>query len=195
MLICKHRVNTIVQLDLTPSEFGVEVDIRSDGKKLYLDHEAFGRGENFEDWLARYNHKFLILNVKEEGLEDRLSEILASKDISNWAFLDQSFPFLIKGLRKNETRTMVRVSEYENVDIALNLSPKPDWVWLDSFTGKYPSSEEILALSNAKFKFMIVSPELQGRAAELEIKFIKQLFKSTQVLIDGVCTKVPSLWS
>ena len=59
-----HRINTKKELLNTPCEFGVEVDIRSNGEQLYMHHDPFLIGENFEDWLELYNHATLILNVK-----------------------------------------------------------------------------------------------------------------------------------
>ena len=44
-----HRINTIDLLEKTPSNFGVEIDIRSNGKSLILHHEPFEQGELFEE--------------------------------------------------------------------------------------------------------------------------------------------------
>ena len=63
-----HRINTIDLLEKTSSNFGVEIDIRSNGKSLILHHDPFEQGELFEDWIRSYHHGTLILNVKEEGL-------------------------------------------------------------------------------------------------------------------------------
>ena len=170
------------------------MDIRSNGNDLYISHDPFVEGTPFEEWLNSYDHAFLIANVKEEGLEDRLSELFTSRNITQWSFLDQSFPFLVKGLKMNRTKTMVRISEFENAATALSLSPRPDWVWLDSFTGEYPTPEVIKALSTSGYKFMIVSPELQSRVPEEEVSRVKSLFATAVVSIDGVCTKAPELW-
>ena len=42
-----HRVNTIALLEKTPSNFGVEVDIRSYGGNLIIHHDPFKQGELF----------------------------------------------------------------------------------------------------------------------------------------------------
>ena len=39
-----HRVNTIALLEKTPSNLGVEVDIRSNGENLILHHDPFKQG-------------------------------------------------------------------------------------------------------------------------------------------------------
>lgn len=179
----------------TPRHLGLEVDIRSDGKTLYIAHDAFVAGQEFEEWLDSYEHAFLIANVKEEGLEERLRTLFSEKGITEWAFLDQSFPYLVKELRQGFTNTMVRISEFESEQTALNFTTKPEWVWLDSFTGTYPQPETINSLSEAGYKFMLVSPELQGRKPEPEIQMIKHLFAEANVAIDGACTKVPELWN
>jgi hypothetical protein len=194
MITCLHRVNSLDLLQATPASLGVEVDIRSNGKDLYVSHDAFEDGINFELWLESFNHKFLIANVKEEGLEDKLRSLFSRKGIQNWAFLDQTFPFLVKELRNGLTKTMVRISEFENSSISSAFDVKPEWIWLDSFTGRYPSSKILADLNSSGFKIMIVSPELQGRKPELEILQIKELFFDSQIEIDGVCTKFPEMW-
>ena len=72
MQIISHRINTSTLLKKTPKFFGIEVDIRSNENKLIIHHDPFEKGEDFEEWLKCFNHKTLILNVKEEGLEERL---------------------------------------------------------------------------------------------------------------------------
>ena len=39
MIIIKHRVNTIESLKKTSKEFGVEIDLRSNNKEIYLNHD------------------------------------------------------------------------------------------------------------------------------------------------------------
>ena len=120
MIIINHRCNTIDQLKKTPSNFGIEVDIRTFGKKLTLHHEPFVKGEYFSKWIEYFEHKFLILNVKEEGLEKEVLKIIKKTKVKNFFFLDQSFPFLVKTLKKNEKRCALRVSDYESFEIKSN---------------------------------------------------------------------------
>ena len=49
---------------------------RSNERKLITHHDPFLNGECFEKWLTAFNHGTLILNVKEEGLESRLIELM-----------------------------------------------------------------------------------------------------------------------
>jgi|APSaa5957512535_1039671.scaffolds.fasta_scaffold11942_2 hypothetical protein len=189
-----HRRNTIAELMDTPMKYGVEVDIRSLGNNLIIHHDPFHSGELFEDWINHYQHKTLILNVKEEGLEERLIEIMLSKGIKDYFFLDQSFPFLVRWSKMGENRCAARVSEFESLETALSLSGKIKWVWVDCFTHFPISYKEFGQLKKAGFKICIVSPELQGRDARTEIKDMQRLLLSNNIVVDAVCTKRPELW-
>ena len=190
-----HRVNTKQDLLTTPIGFGVEIDIRSNGDKLYLCHDPFSSGDSLEEWLELYNHGVLILNVKEEGLEDRLTKLMQKFRIDDYFFLDQSFPFLIKSASKGENRCAVRVSEFENIETAMKLSGKIDWVWIDCFTRFPLTAKDAKRLQiDGGFKLCFVSPELQGRMDKDYIKEYRDGIKSLGISGDAVCTKHPELW-
>ncbi|HDR9258065.1 TPA: hypothetical protein QDB21_004038 [Burkholderia vietnamiensis] len=194
MKIIAHRRNTIETLRATPEKYGIEVDIRSIADRLVIHHDPFVDGESFEDWLAHYRHGTLILNVKEEGLEARLIELMSAFSIADYFFLDQSFPFLIKWARLGERRCAVRVSEFESIETALSLAGMVEWVWVDCFT-KFPlSSEDGARLRAAGFRLCLVSPELQGRTNEEEITKMQGELAERAIVIDAVCTKRPDLW-
>ena len=95
MEIIKHRCNTIEELVSTPNDCGVEIDVRSFERKLILQHEPYLNGVNLEDWIQEYNHKTLIINIKEEGIEKNVLEVIQDYKIKSFFFLGQSFPFLI----------------------------------------------------------------------------------------------------
>ncbi len=191
-----HRVNTKKDLLRTSSEFGVEVDIRSNGGELYIHHDPFLNGENFEDWLASYNHAILILNVKEEGLESRLIALMKKYCVDDYFFLDQSFPFLVRTATKGEKRCAIRVSEFENIETAMTLAGKIDWVWVDCFTRFPLTNEDARRLQvDGGFKLCFVSPELQGRTSLDGIKKYREAIKSLGIKGDAVCTKHPDLWA
>lgn len=195
MKIIAHRRNTVAELLATPVEYGVEVDIRSSGGRLIIHHDPFRDGEDFETWMRAYRHGTLILNVKEEGLEARLLEIMRERSVSDFFFLDQSFPFLVKWARNGERRCAVRVSEFELVDTALTLAGMVGWAWVDCFTRFPLTTESASKLKQACFKLCLVSPELQGRPPEAEIAQLRQTLATLQITADAVCTKRPDLWN
>ncbi len=194
MKLISHRRNTLAELIATPEQYGVEVDIRSYGDKLVIHHDPFVEGERFESWIAQYRHGTLILNVKEEGLEARLIDLMKAHGIDDYFFLDQSFPFLVKWSRLGEHRCAVRVSEFESVETALSLAGKVDWVWVDCFTRFPLDGGDAARLKDAGFRLCLVSPELQGRDATLEIPQMIRLLAEKGIVADAVCTKRPDLW-
>lgn len=194
MEIIRHRRNTSLELAETPHQYGVEFDLRSKGSRLILHHDPFVDGEEFGAWLERYRHGTLIVNVKEEGLEQAALDILRAQNVERFFFLDQSFPFLIKTARAGERRCAVRVSEYESIETALALSGRVDWIWVDCFTRFPLSKSDADLLHDAGFKLCLVSPELQGRSAEQAIPEMKSLLTSLDIAIEAVCTKAPDLW-
>jgi hypothetical protein len=195
MKFIAHRRNTIEELIATPHQYGVEVDIRSEQGQLIIHHDPFTSGADFEDWLKHYRHGTLILNVKEEGLEARLIALMQRYRITDYFFLDQSFPFLVKWSQLGERRCAVRVSEFESIATALALSGKIDWVWVDCFNYFPLNGQDAKKLKNAGFKLCIVSPELQGRNPEIEIPQLAMLLKERNIVPDAVCTKRMELWN
>ena len=189
-----HRVNTIEMLKKTPSSLGIEVDIRSFGEDLVIHHDPFIKGELFENWIKSYRHGTLILNVKEEGLEDKLLKLMKDYTIDNFFFLDQSFPFLRKTAIKGEDRCAVRVSEYESIDTALTLSGIIQWAWIDCFS-KFPLTLiDAEKLQNSGIKLCFVSPELQGFTDHSYVKMFRDEILREGIKGDAVCTKYPDLW-
>lgn len=194
MKLISHRRNTKQELNSTPKKFGVEVDIRSYGEDLIIHHDPFVMGEKFEDWLNVYEHGTLILNVKEEGLESRLIDLMKLHDIDDYFFLDQSFPFLVKWSTLGEHRCAVRFSEFESIQTVLALEGKVDWVWVDCFTRFPLNLKQAEQLNKSGFKLCIVSPELQGRDALIEIPALSQFLSENSICVDAVCTKRPDIW-
>ena len=188
-----HRVNTIKYLKKVPTEFGVEVDIRSFNNKVIISHEPLLNGIEFEEWINFYNHNFLILNIKEEGLEKYVLDILKKYKIRNFFFLDQSFPFLLKTINSGEKRCAIRISEFESIDSAYNLAGKIEWVWIDYFN-KFPlNHKDFLELKKLGYKICIVSPEIQGKE-NYEIKILINFLKENKIIPDAVCTRELDLW-
>lgn len=194
MKIIAHRRNSLEQLSSTPSKYGIEVDIRTNNNTLIIHHDPLANGLNFEVWLEKFQHSTLILNVKEEGLETHIIPLMEKYGIEDFFFLDQSFPFLIKWSEYGEKRCAVRISEYESIDTALALQGMVDWVWVDCFSKLSLTKIEETKLKKAGFKLCLVSPELQGRNAEIEIPEMHSLIIERGLVFDAVCTKKTEIW-
>ena len=87
MIYTCHRINTIKELKEIPLNFGIEIDLSIYQNKIVIKHDPFKKGENFEKFINNFKHRFIILNVKCEGLEKKIFSILKKKKIKNFFFL------------------------------------------------------------------------------------------------------------
>lgn len=195
MIIIQHRVNEVAKLLQTPKNLGVEVDIRSDRNQLYLAHDPFVAGTSFREYLDHFDHEFIVLNVKEEGLEKSCLDLLNERGIKNYFFLDQSMPFLIRRGIQGARDGACRVSEYESFSTVENLAEICEWVWLDSFHTSQSAAAMLSRLKDLGLRICLVSPELHGTHREDETAQLVNEVKRTESTIDAVCTKFPEIWS
>lgn len=193
MQLIAHRRNQRDELRDTPKTYGVEIDLRSAGDRLILHHDPFVDGVDFESWLSDFAHKTLILNVKEEGLEQRLIKLMVEHGISDYFFLDQSFNFLVRTARTGERRCAVRVSEYEPVELALSMADMVDWVWVDCFMRFPLDGTAARRLTDAGLRLCVASPELHGRSVDT-IAAMREELAGEGIDPAAVCTKRPDLW-
>jgi hypothetical protein len=195
MLKILHRVNDLNQLRETDPLLGVELDIHAIGSRLVAHHDAFHDGPDLEIWMENYQHKFVIFNIKEEGIEERVCDLAEEYCINDYFMLDLSFPALINFVRRGEHRVALRVSKYELTLSAMTLSGKVDWIWLDCFEGFPVSSDEFWSLKEAGFKICLVSPELHNSSRVVkDLPFMQKVMSELDVRVDAVCTKYPELW-
>lgn len=184
MIVVNHGINSVKKLKETPKECGVEIDIRPYGKKLILNHEPFCDGEDFEEFIKQYNHKLLILNIKSEGIEEKVIETVERYGISKYFLLDVTFPFMIKYINKGIKKMAARFSEFESIETCMNLSGKVEWIFVDNFT-KLPTEDGSFNILKKHFKVCVVAPDLFGRNNE-EIKGIIKKYDIDAVLTDDI---------
>lgn len=183
-----HRVNTIEQLLETPKAFGVELDVRDSLEgRLYLQHEPFIPGEDFEEYLKRYRHGTMIVNVKSERVEYEARALLQKYGIERFFFLDSSFPMIKALCDEGETRIALRYSEYEGLDTIRNMAGKAGWVWVDCFSQMPLNRSDYLELKGLGYRLCLVSPDLVGRGQEIES--YKRLIEEREIHFDAICAK------
>ncbi|MCG0994375.1 hypothetical protein LHT11_04045 [Acetobacter indonesiensis] len=209
MIIVDHRRNEIKQIHETKKRFGAEIDLRNHGDNILVTHDPFiTDAPSLEEWLTHFDHSFLIANVKEEGLEDRLLSILKKYNVENYFILDESFPFIRKYALKGISNFALRVSEFENYRTALALAhslkdvgQNVDWIWADSFTGEPLQPDTAKALRDVGFKICAVSPELhhvaapdtwEERVSLFQLKLQEPTFLASRP--DMVCSKLVEKW-
>lgn len=186
--IC-HRVNTIKELKELSVEYGVEIDLRDniDGR-IYLQHDPFLIGDDFEEYLKQYHHGTMILNIKSERVELKALELLKKYNIIDYFFLDSSFPMIKLLSDMGEKRVALRFSEFEGMDTIRNMAGKVEWIWVDCFSKFSLSNEEYQEMKALGYKLCFVSPELQGQPERVE-EYKEEIFDKN-ILFDAICSKV-----
>lgn len=193
MKIYSHRVNSISALKDVKPMYGVEIDLRTNNGKLILAHDPFTDGDLFSEWLKHWRGQSLILNVKEDALEKVILEYLSEYGASDFFFLDQSYPSIRRTIDSGIKKVATRVSDYEDLRTALNSGS--DWVWLDSFSGKWDYLSEVVPiLTENGQKTCLVSPELQRANSTAELKMLREMIQEKSMAITSVCTKMPEFW-
>ena len=170
-----HRINTISELKDLDKSYGLELDLRDNvNGEIYINHDPFVLGENFEEFLREYNHGTMILNIKSERIELKILELLKKNNISDYFFLDSSFPMIKYLTDLGEKKVAIRFSEFEGLDTLEKMQGKIEWVWVDCFT-KLPINNQIYEqIKKMGYKLCLVSPELQGQPEKIE-KYFKQI--------------------
>ena len=174
MEIIVHRVNSINKLRKIPKTFGAEIDLRVYRSKIILNHEPFKSGDTLDDFLKNYNHGTLILNIKEDGIENEVIKKVNKAKIRSFFLLDVEFPYIFKSLKNNQKNIAIRFSEKEPIEISKLLEKKFKWLWIDTVT-KLPVNKKNLRVIK-KFKSCIVCPERWGRPYEIN-KYKKKMKK------------------
>lgn len=185
MEIIIHRINKIKDLLKLDPQYGVEVDLRSFGSKIILNHDPHINGDNFQDYIENYKHGTLVANIKESGIENEVVKIIKrNKNIKNFFLLDVEIPYLFECLKKNKKHCAIRVSYYEPLIQQIKFKSIFNWFWVDSIQKLNLTSEDINILNNNKVCF--VCPERWSNPKL--IKFYKTFFKKNKIEVNSVMT-------
>jgi len=189
-----HRVNTISELRGIETQYGTEIDIRTWGSDLVLNHEPFRDGEKLINYLDEYRHGTLVLNIKEDGVENQVLELVRERSqINSYFLLDVEFPYLYRASRLGEKNIAIRFSEDESIETVKKYIGMVDWVWIDTNT-RLPiniDNKDILD----QFKLCLVCPELWGRKEDIAV--YKKLLYDLKFKINAVMTSndLATSWS
>tara|TARA_Y100000591_G_C21711824_1_gene633938 strand:- start:39 stop:638 length:600 start_codon:yes stop_codon:yes gene_type:complete len=194
MIKIQHRVNSLEKLKNLDKKFGVEIDIRTLNNKLILNHEPIKKAVLLSSYLKKFNHKFLILNVKEEGIENFILRYLKKYKIKDYFLLDVTFPKIFQFVKsKNKINLCLRISKFEKLNNLNFFYKKINWVWIDTFDNEIPLNIKDLIYYSKRFKLCLVSPELVKSNDVNLLKFIKNNQKKLN-FFSAVCTKKINNW-
>lgn len=171
--------------------FGTETDIRDYQGDLVISHDiACNTSLSFTEFLkihkSRNKNLPLALNIKADGLQNKLFSCLNEHSVKNYFVFDMSIPDTVKYKDLN-MNYFIRQSEYET---DLPFYKNAAGIWLDSFKDVWYTKNIIKAhLENGK-KVVIVSAELHGRCQLSQWAVIKSwsLGEEENVMI---CTDKP----
>jgi hypothetical protein len=160
---------------MVPKKYGVEIDIRGYGDKMFLNHEPIDdpkKYDELEEYLKNFKHAFIIFNLKEAGYEERVIALAKKYGIKKYFLLDVEFPYLYRATRKDRFRKIaVRYSEAEPIESVLaqyqNGKPLLDWVWIDTNTN-LPLSKKIKDKLK-DFQTCLVCPDRWGRPEDIAV--------------------------
>ena len=214
-MIFLHRQNDPEFLTFTNVD-GLELDVRSIGDELILTHDRirnelasiyapevlFLKDKEIIEALKPYT---IIVNVKESGLEEQISELFDDNNIKYY-FLDSQIPDIIR-LSKQEKykgKFIIRVSPYESVNHYLLDLCEPEFIWVDYDYSNFNLNSYIKFLkkissdcyiNTLKIQKILVSPELYGLHNINLLYDIIQNKDTTEFLKQfSVCTKIPDEW-
>lgn len=184
-----HRINRAEELAAIPEGFGAELDLRDglDGR-IYLQHDPFTPGEDFEEYLRSYRGGLLILNVKSERIEEKALELVKKAGVEEYFFLDSSFPMIFLLSNKGIKDIALRFSELEGLDTIRAMAGKAEWIWADCFTKLPLDPANYAELKGLGYKICIVSPELQGRPEDIGAH--AAYLAANGLVPDAICSKI-----
>ena len=174
MELIAHKINKIRDLNQLPKKYGVEIDLRSFGSTIILNHDPFKKGDTLKNYLNQYKHKTLILNIKESGIEIEVIKIVKQHKIKKFFLLDVEMPLISKSSRNLNKHLSIRFSELEPIETLNKFKNNVGWVWIDTFTKLPINNKNLKIIEN--FNSCLVCPERWGRPNEIKLYF-RQLKK------------------
>jgi hypothetical protein len=144
--------------------FGTETDVRDCAGRLVISHDApLGNEMTFETFLGIYSEYDrtlpLALNIKSDGIAQRMASVLVERDIVNWFTFDMSVPDAITQLKAG-IPAFLRRSEYEPESVLEEDSPG---IWLDAFKSCWYTSADVEGYLQRGKTVCMVSPDLHKR--------------------------------
>lgn len=176
--------------------FGTETDFRDYNGRLVISHDvptadgAWLYAEDFFECYKSFDLSLpLALNIKSDGLQRLLSEMLLKYEVENYFVFDMSIPDTI-GYLKSGMNVFTRQSEYEPDPAFIN---DANGFWLDEFNTHWISKDLILSYLNKGKKICVVSPDLHKRAYLLEWETYKNIEIKTNDQVENfwLCTDYP----
>lgn len=174
------------------NNFGIETDIRDRNGSLVISHDIPNeKSILFEEILIEYkklnSNSILELNIKADGIQQLVKDLMKKHKISNYFVFDMSIPEIVIS-KKIGINFFTRHSDIEKECV---LYEDAIGVWLDSFYDENWLIPEIINyhLDNKK-KISIISSEIHGFDNKKMWEMLKKnnFHKNSEIYL---CTDLP----
>ncbi|NDJ28146.1 hypothetical protein DMB95_09475 [Campylobacter sp. MIT 12-8780] len=186
--------NSIVAFEKSFINFyGLETDLRDWRKEIVISHDMADENclklEDFFKFYKKWDTNLpLALNIKADGLQILLKQLIQKYEITNYFVFDMSIPDALSYIDLN-FNVFTRQSEYEKEP---SFYEKACGVWMDEFYSHWIHKNIIKQHINNNKLVCIVSPELHKRDYKKEWSEYKQIEKELQVKDKlMICTDYP----
>ncbi|MDD3769144.1 MAG: hypothetical protein PHV10_00870 [Sulfuricurvum sp.] len=174
--------------------FGTETDIRDYKGELVISHdianeESIPASLFFELYSQTAIRLPLALNIKSDGLQEKLKLLLEHYKITDYFVFDMSIPDSL-GYLKHGFNVFTRQSEYESDP---SFYEQAHGVWLDEFYGHWITKEIIEEHIKNHKRICIVSPDLHKRDYTNEWVHFKAIEKELGINNLMLCTDYPEI--
>ena len=169
--------------------FGFETDFRDCRGQILISHnppegKELTANEVFKMYQDAGSNEPLALNIKADGLQEMMENLLKKYGITNYFFFDMSVCDTIIYCEK-KLKIASRLSEYENdMPFYKNCST----VWIDYFKSDGPTIEKVMETIKEGKNACVVSPELHKRDYQEMWKKLKPFMKEDRFYL---CTDYP----
>lgn len=169
--------------------FGIETDIRDYNGEIVVSHNiATEYSFLFEDVLKLYNetkcNTSLAINIKADGLQKLLKDLLKKYNIKNYFVFDMSIPEQVV-FHKEQFNVFTRMSEYETLPVLID---NAQGIWMDEWENSWINAEIIKKYTEKGKLLSIISPEIHGRDHLVLWDNLKQFKDIDEVML---CTDIP----
>lgn len=169
--------------------FGFETDLRDCGGKILISHNPPSGSEiNAESVFDTYRNAHfeepLALNIKADGLQNMIIDLLNKYNITNYFFFDMSICDTVIYVEK-KLQIASRLSEFEK---DMPFYKDSSVVWIDYFNSDGPTIQMVKHTLSDKKIACVVSPELHKRPYQ---QMWSQLFSYRNDPNVYLCTDYP----
>lgn len=193
MWTTEKEKNTLVALKRAlDNGYGFETDIRDYQGELVISHNIADVSSIKVQEILEYYEKIgsdvqLALNVKADGIQGLLEDLLKRYQLDNYFLFDMSVPELVV----NCNRGLTFYTRHSDIEDTCVLYDKASGVWLDSFFEDDWLTKDVIMrhLHNNK-PVCIVSPELHQKNYEKVWNMMAECNLQRNQLV-SLCTDIP----